>query len=90
MVDNGDWEGFMIVATKFKANQDDHKYASSENIIQKANTLSSGKRYTDLSMLSNSTSSLNSKNVESCSDCVSRALRNSQNKLKFNLRHRHW
>ena len=84
MVDNGDWEeGVVLAATKFEASQDYQKYAYFENIIQKSNTSSSVESATDLSMLSNSASSLNSKNIESGADSVSGALSNSQKQAEI-------
>ena len=56
MVDNSDWEDFVLLAAKFEANQDDQKYVYSNNIMQKSTTTSSGKSATDLSILSNSAS----------------------------------
>ena len=56
---------------------------SSNSIIKKANASSSAKSANYLSMLSNSTSSLNSKNVESGADSVSGALRNSQKQAEI-------
>ena len=35
MVDNGDWEGVVLIAAKFEANQDDQKHASCNKMIQK-------------------------------------------------------
>ena len=75
MVDNGDWEGVVLAAAKFEANEDDSKSANSDVINDES------KNATDLSILSNSFSSINS--PQSTGSGLSAGLSNSQKQAEI-------